>query len=236
MNFLSAKWENLIMANYTVDPAILLPYLPNGVELDSFNGNTYVSLVGFMFLNTKIFKLPIPYLGSFEEINLRFYVKRKVGNEYRRGVVFINETIPFKAVAWVANRLYKEAYISIPTQHQWEIGDTHKKITYQWKVNGQWNLIATNALAQSNPMTAGSEEAYIFEHYYGYTKISEQVSQEYQIHHPQWRTHQVTDFKINCDFEHTYGPHFKSLNGMPPSSVILAEGSPVSVGWKRHSF
>lgn len=236
MNFLSAKWENLIMANYAVNPAILLPYLPNGVELDSFNGNTYVSLVGFMFLNTKIFKVPIPYLGSFEEINLRFYVKRKVGNEYRRGVVFVNETIPFKAVAWVANRLYKEAYISIPTQHQWEIGDTHKKIAYQWKVNGQWNSIATNALAQSNPMEAGSEEAYIFEHYYGYTKISEQVSQEYQIHHPQWRTHQVTDFKINCDFEHTYGPHFKSLNSLSPSSVILAEGSPVSVGWKRHSF
>jgi len=236
MNFLSAKWENLIMANYAVDPAILLPYLPNGVELDSFNGNTYVSLVGFMFLNTKIFKVPIPYLGSFEEINLRFYVKRKVGNEYRRGVVFVNETIPFKAVAWVANRLYKEAYISIPTRHQWEIGDTHKKIAYQWKVNGQWNSIATDALVQSNPMKAGSEEAYIFEHYYGYTKISEQVSQEYQIHHPQWRTHQVTDFKINCDFEHTYGAHFKSLNSLSPSSVILAEGSPVSVGWKRKSF
>ena len=105
--FMNARWENLIMANYTIDPEILKPYIPNGVELDLFEGKAFVSLVGFLFRKSRIFGIPIPLLGSFEEINLRFYVKRKEGNQYKRGVVFINETVPYKPVAWLANKLYK---------------------------------------------------------------------------------------------------------------------------------
>ena len=99
--FLSAQWENLIMANYEVNPDILRPYLPRGVELDFYNNKTYVSLVGFMFNKTSLFKIPIPFLGTFEEINLRFYVKKVDGNTNKRGVVFINETVPYKMVAWL---------------------------------------------------------------------------------------------------------------------------------------
>ena len=101
--FLTARWENLIMANYEVNPDVLLPYLPKGVELDFFDGKTYVSLVGFMFKKTKIFHIPIPFLGTFEEVNLRFYVKRTEGDTIKRGVVFINETVPSQLVAWLAN-------------------------------------------------------------------------------------------------------------------------------------
>jgi uncharacterized protein YqjF (DUF2071 family) len=108
--FLTAKWQNLIMVNYEIDPSYLLPYLPNGVELDYFQGKSYISLVGFLFKDSKIFNIPIPFLGTFEEVNLRFYVIRKVGNSIRRGVVFINETVPNKTVAYVANKLYKEQY------------------------------------------------------------------------------------------------------------------------------
>ena len=97
--FLSARWENLIMANYAVDPGILKPYLPHGVELDFYNNKTYVSLVGFMFKQTSLFNIPIPFIGTFEEINLRFYVKRVEGDSIKRGVVFINETVPYKIVA-----------------------------------------------------------------------------------------------------------------------------------------
>ena len=97
--FLSARWENLIMANYAVPPEVLLPYLPKGVELDFYQDKTYVSLVGFMFKKTSLFSIPIPFLGTFEEINLRFYVKRVEKNSIKRGVVFINETVPYKMVA-----------------------------------------------------------------------------------------------------------------------------------------
>jgi len=130
-DFLKANWENIVMANYVVPPEVLMTYLPIGCDLDFYKEKTYVSLVGFMFKNTSVFNLPIPWLGTFEEINLRFYVKRKEGNQIKRGVVFINETIPYKAVAWVANQLYKEHYTSIPTKNNISLSSTGKKIEYQ---------------------------------------------------------------------------------------------------------
>ena len=236
MNFLEAKWENLIMANYAVDPNVLIPYLPKGVELDSFEGKFYASLVGFMFNKTKIFNVPIPYLGSFEEINLRFYVVRKDGDALKRGVVFINETVPYAPVAWMANYLYKEHYTAIKTKHKWELTDTSKKINYSWKKDKKWNSIQVNAQSNSNSMKTGSVESFIFEHYFGYTRVNEHKTLEYGINHPSWKINQVIDHSINCDFEEMYGSDFAFLNGQQPDNVILAEGSDISVQWKRNAF
>jgi uncharacterized protein YqjF (DUF2071 family) len=221
MNFLEAKWENLIMANYAVDPTILIPYLPKGVELDSFEGKCYVSLVGFMFNKTKIFNVPIPYLGSFEEINLRFYVVRKDGDTLKRGVVFINETVPYAAVAWMANYLYKEHYTAVKTKHDWELTDTSKKINYSWKKNKKWNTIQVNAQSKSNSMKNGSIEAFIFEHYFGYTRVNENKTLEYGINHPSWKINQVIDYRIDCDFEKMYGSDFAFLNAQQPDMSYL---------------
>ena len=236
MNFLEAKWENLIMANYAVDPKVLIPYLPKGVELDSFEGKFYVSLVGFMFNKTRIFKFPIPYLGSFEEINLRFYVIRKHEGKIKRGVVFINETVPFAPVAWMANYLYKEHYTAVKTKHHWHLTDTLKTIDYSWEKDKKWNNIRVNAHSQGNAMKAGSVEAFIFEHYFGYTRVDEHKTLEYRINHPSWKINQVIDHSIDCDFEKMYGTDFAFLNSQQADHVILAEGSDVSVKWKRISI
>lgn len=134
--FLTADWQNSIMANYEIAPAILTLYLPKGVELDYYSGKAYVSLVGFLFKDSCIFKVPIPMLDTFEEVNCRFYVIRKIGNRYRRGAVFINETVANKMVAWLANVLYKEHYIAIPTKHTWTITEIKKELAYSWKVKG----------------------------------------------------------------------------------------------------
>ena len=233
MNFLEAKWENLIMANYAVDPNVLIPYLPRGVELDSFEGKFYVSLVGFMFNKTRIFKVPIPYLGSFEEINLRFYVVRKQEEKTKRGVVFINETVPYAPVAWMANYLYKEHYTAVKTKHSWELTDSLKRIDYSWKKSNKWNNIRVNAQSQGSAMKAGSVEAFIFEHYFGYTRVNQNKTLEYRINHPSWKINQVIDHSIDCDFEKMYGSDFAFLNEQQPDNVILAEGSDVSVKWKR---
>jgi uncharacterized protein YqjF (DUF2071 family) len=234
--FLSARWENLIMANYEVNPDVLTPYLPNGVELDFYNGKTYVSLVGFMFNDTRLFQIPIPFLGTFEEINLRFYVTRLEGDNIKRGVVFINETVPYKLVAWIANKLYKEHYTAIPTKNSFQSSDHSKRIEYQWKINKEWNHLSVNASKANEQMPAGGVEEFIFEHYYGYTKINERVSQEYKVNHPRWMVNKVTDHSIHCDFRSMYGKDFSFLSDRQPESVILAEGSSVTVDWKRTSF
>lgn len=234
--FLSARWENLIMANYAVNPELLKPYLPNGVELDFYEDKTYVSLVGFMFKQTSLFNIPIPFLGTFEEINLRFYVKRVEGDSIKRGVVFINETVPYKLVAWLANKLYKEHYIAIPTKNEIEITSLSKSIKYHWKINREWNHIAVNTSIENEQMLPGSIEEFIFEHYYGYTKINNQLSQEYKVDHPRWLVNKVIDHSIHCDFKSMYGNDFSFLSDRQPDSVTVAEGSPVTVKWKRTSF
>jgi uncharacterized protein YqjF (DUF2071 family) len=189
-----------------------------------------------MFKKTSLFHVPIPFLGTFEEINLRFYVKRVEGNTIKRGVVFINETVPYQLVAWIANKLYKEHYISIPTRNTVGISNLSKNISYQWKMNKEWNQITVNAAKENEPMQPGSMEEFIFEHYYGYTKINQQLTQEYKVNHPRWRVNKVSDYSIQCDFTAMYGNDFSFLNHQKPYTVILAEGSEVSVDWKRSSF
>lgn len=233
--FLKANWENLIMANYEVEPSVLKPYIPKGVELDFYNNKTYVSLVGFMFKKTSLFGVPIPFFGSFEEINLRFYVRKVDGKKIKKGVVFINETVPFKIVAHLANKLYKEHYISIPTKNTIDIGE-HKNIQYEWKMKDKWNSITVQADTSKNIIEPSSIEEFIFERYFGFTKLTHFSTQEYKIHHPKWMTHNILNNNIDCDFGTMYGEAFSNLNNQMPNSIIMAEGSQVAVNWKRIQF
>jgi uncharacterized protein len=100
--FLTAEWRRLVMANFEIDGDALAPFVPSGVELDVWRGRNYVSLVGFLFLKTRVLGAAVPWHENFEEVNLRFYVRRKVGAEWRRGVVFVKEIVPRRLIAWTA--------------------------------------------------------------------------------------------------------------------------------------
>jgi uncharacterized protein YqjF (DUF2071 family) len=232
--FLKANWENIIMANYVIEPKILQPFLPKGVELDLYDGKCYVSLVSFMFKKTKLFNIPIPYFGTFEEINLRFYVCRKEGNTIKRGVVFINETIPYSIVAWIANKLYKEHYTVVPTKHKIQTDVHHKKVRFEWLLDKKWNSIYVEAKTEAVEMKQNSLEKFIFEHYYGYTKVDQNKTEEYKLQHPSWLVHKVIDFRIDCNFKKMYGESFSFLNNKEPDAVFIAKGSAVAIEWKRN--
>ncbi len=118
--FLTAQWRKLIMAQYEVAPELLRPRLPPGLELDLYGGRCFVSLVGFLFDRVRIVGLPIPFHTQFEEVNLRFYVRRPMPDgSYRRGVVFLSEIVPRAAITAVARTLYGEAYSTARTAHEW---------------------------------------------------------------------------------------------------------------------
>lgn len=235
-HFLKANWEQIIMANYEVPDTVLLPYLPAGVELDTYQGKSYVSLVGFMFSSTRIFNLPIPFFGTFEEINLRFYVKKQENGQLKRGVVFINETVPYAIVAWMANALYKEHYVAVKTKHDWSFDKQNKQINYAWRVNNNWNHISVNASTHSHEMDKGSFEEFIFEHYFGFTKINKTTTEEYSINHERWKVNEVNKVAISCNFTAMYGNDFAFLNRVEPTAVFITNGSSVAVDWKRTRF
>lgn len=229
MSFLTAEWRKLALANYVVHPDVLLPYLPYKTELDIWQGKCYVSLVGFMFANTRLLGVPIPFHTNFEEVNLRFYVRYKDGNEWKRGVVFIKEIVPRHAIAFIANTLYKEHYQTMPMRHLWQQNNGVQLVQYDWKYNQKWQSIQVNASLQTQAIDEGSETEFITEHYWGYTQIDAQQTYEYQVTHPRWEQYAVKNYQINVDFGLVYGKDFAFLNQLEPHSVMLAEGSGITV-------
>lgn len=228
-NFLTAEWRKLLLINYAVDPALLLPYLPYKTELDFWKGKAYVSLVGFRFINTRLKGWRIPFHSSFEEINLRFYVRYRDGDEWKRGVCFIKEIVPRPTLTLVANSFYRENYVTCPTRHRISLQEDALEISYSWKHKGQWDKIEVRAASEGMKMAEGSEEEFITEHYWGYTKLNENLTSEYQVAHPRWMTYPVLHYSLNVRFGDLYGNEFGMLKDMLPDSVMLAEGSQIAV-------
>lgn len=226
--FLTAEWRKLAMANYVVDEAVLQHYVPAGTVLDTWDGRCYVSLVGFMFLNTKLKGFTIPCHSNFEEVNLRFYVRHEKEGEVRRGVVFIKELVPRAALTLVANRVYNENYQTVPMRHNWKMSGNQLQVEYHWWQK-DWNSFTVLASPNAMDIAEGSEEEFITEHYWGYTKITGSITSEYQVTHPRWQVYPVEDYLINVDFGNVYDDEFAFLKYRKPVSVMLAEGSAISV-------
>ena len=227
--FLTAEWKYLALVNYLVDPKILVPYLPNGTELDKYNGNHFVSLVGFRFLNTRLKGIPIPFHTNFEEINLRFYVKRKSGGQWRRGVVFIKEIVPKKMIAFIANNLYNEKYIVLKTKSELKFENSSpSQIKYLWKVNNNWNYIYISLDKEKKELLADSEQQFISEHYWGYS-CGNGVTTEYRVEHPKWNYWDSINTEIKVDTAKLYGSEFAEILSCKPHSAFLAEGSEITV-------
>lgn len=233
MSFLTAQWKNLIMANYIVNPETLQNYLPAGTELDFWNGNCYVSLVGFLFKDTKILGFSIPKHTDFEEVNLRFYVKRFENGQWKRGVVFIQEIVPKKAISFIANTFYRENYKTLVMQHENQLKAEIRKVSYSWEKQKKNNHITVNAYDFASIIEEGSEAEFITEHYFGYTKYNEKTTYEYEVKHPKWKQYLIKSFEIKIDFKNIYGNNFAFMNELNPTSVFLAKGSEISVENKR---
>lgn len=233
MSSLEAEWRNLAIVNYEVDPLLLDTFVPKGTILDLWNGKCYVSLVAFMFRNTKILGFKIPFHVDFEEVNLRFYVKYNDNNQLKRGVVFIKEIVPKVAISLIANTLYHEHYETMPMLHSWNDLKEKKQISYSWKNKGEWNKFFLEATSAKKEIEPGSKEEFITEHYWGYTKVNDRTTFEYEVVHPKWKISNVLNHQISVDFESLYGKKFKHLNFQIPQSLMLAEGSEIKVESKR---
>ena len=233
MSFLKAEWRNLAIANYCIDKNYLTEFVPVGTELDLWNEKCYISLVGFMFKNTKILGIKIPFHVDFEEVNLRFYVKSFENGEWKRGVVFIKEIVPKRAITFVANTIYNENYETMPMSHNWSENEDSRIVEYKWTKSGIENKFQITASNESFEIISGSETEFITEHYWGYSKANNEKSNEYEVTHPKWSAYKVKDYKIDVDFGTVYGEKFSFLNSLKPDSVMLAEGSEITVESKK---
>jgi uncharacterized protein YqjF (DUF2071 family) len=231
--FLTAEWRWLAMLNYEVDPVILKPRVPRGTELDGWQGRTFVSMVGFRFLDTRVRGWAIPFHRNFEEVNLRFYVRRLGDDGWRRGVVFVRELVPRWAIATLARLVYGENYLALPMRHRLDLPQGEASIRglveYGWQHKGRWNALSARISGAARPPIPGSQEEFITEHYWGYASQRDGGTVEYRVEHPPWPVWRSSDCALDCDVAALYGPEFApSLSGAP-ASAFVAVGSPVFV-------
>jgi uncharacterized protein YqjF (DUF2071 family) len=229
--FLSAEWRDLAMLNYEFDPRLVQGYVPRGTEVDSFGGKVLVSLVGFRFLRTKLFGvLPFPFHANFDEVNLRFYVRRRDSDgEERRGVVFIKEIVPKRAVAQLARLAYGENYSRYQMRHRVSAAGAAKSAEYEWRLRTSWAKLHAEAEGEPAYPGDGSIEQFITEHYWGYSAQRDGSTVEYHVTHPQWRVWRSARAGFEGDAAETYGSAFAEVLERSPDSAFIADGSPVVV-------
>lgn len=228
-NLLTCQWRKLALANYIVPPEVVEKYLPAHTKLDFYNGNCFVSLVGFQFKNVEIANIPVPEFSDFEEINLRFYVKRFDGAKWQKGTVFISEIVDKEALSFLAKTFFKENYQTHPTDQEIKETENSLDVKYSWQLNDEWQhlQVKTNKIASS--YDADTETEFLLDRPFGYGKVDEKTSNEYSIAHTSWETYLVKEYSIKVDFAKQFGAVFSILTSMVPHSVILAEGSSIDV-------
>lgn len=228
--FLTAEWRWLVMLNYEMDPALLRPLVPAGTELDAWGGVTYASVVGFLFRRTRVLGVPIPFHRTFEELNLRFYVRRKGPEGWRRGVVFVKEVVPRFAIAAVARWIYNENYVALPMRHRVALSaETGGSLEYGWRTGGRWSTVRAEVRGPARPLAEGSEEEFITEHYWGYARQRDGGCVEYQVEHPRWNVWRAESAALDADVAGLYGPAFAAPLSAAPRSALVADGSAVVV-------
>ena len=215
----------LAMLNYETDPALVSPLVPAGCELDTWNGRTFLSVVGFLFLRTRVRGVPIPFHRDFEEVNLRFYVRHKAGEGWRRGVVFVKELVPRWAIAWVARTVYHENYVALPMRHEM----AGSRLRYGWRPDRDWEGLAVTITGQPETPPEDAEESFITEHYWGYAAQPGGGTMEYQVEHPRWAVWQAESAALECDVRSLYGDAFAEPLSGEPTTAFVADGSPVIV-------
>lgn len=227
--FLTANWRYLAMLNFLVDPKIVAPLVPPGTEIDFENGETFLSVVGFLFLDTRLLGLPIPLHRDFEEVNLRFYVRKKSANTWRRGVVFVRELVPKRAIATIARTFYGEPYLAVPMKHQIDHVDLKLSVEYSWRRGkSKWESLKMSASGEPKPILAGSHPEFITEHYWGYTRVRAGCS-EYRVEHSRWKIWNADSLELSADVASLYGDQFVESLIAAPRSAFIADGSPIQV-------
>ena len=230
--FLTAEWRYLAMLNYEITPEVLTRFLPRGTELDTDGGKTYVSVVGFRFLSTRLLGWPIPFHGDFEELNLRFYVRRIEGATVKRGVVFVREIVPRWAIARTARLAYNEPYVALPMGHRIELAPGTSdplRVEYTWSAEPHVGRLMARCEGDALPLIEGSHAQFIAEHYWGYAMQRDGGTVEYEVAHPPWRIWTVNGTEFNADVAELYGREFVEVLKGKPASAFVAEGSAVTV-------
>ena len=231
---LVADWQNPLLFSWTVDPAVLQPITPAGLELDYWQDSTYVSLVGVRFESVRVFGLPAPP-RAYDEINLRFYVRRPAaGGDPQPGVVFIRQAVPHRLTAFVARACYGEPFIAAPTAHQFDPpapgpAGLPRRVEYRLFRRGRWHEFWAEADYAPETPAPGSLAEFLTRRYWGYNGKPRSRSRAYRLTRPDWPVRPASHWGITPDFSDVYDAPLSTSMREAPASILLATGSKAAV-------
>jgi uncharacterized protein YqjF (DUF2071 family) len=223
------------MLNYRVSPDLIASLVPKGVTLDLRDGSAMMSMLGFRFLNARVLGVSIPFHANFNEVNLRFYVRREVAGETRRGVVFVKEIVPRSAVALMARAMYNEPYAVMDIRHSVpavaRVAGTPGVVEYSFHQQSRWSRIAVTPAGKPQEIPRGSEEEFVSVRHWGYTRQRDGGTIEYQVEHQRWSTWETSDARLEADLVPLYGARFAEALNRRADSAYLADGSAITVSF-----
>jgi uncharacterized protein YqjF (DUF2071 family) len=227
---MSADFHYLVFLNYKVERNLLASRIPEGVQLQLFNGTAYLSIVAFLFKNLQVAGIPAPFHQEFEEVNLRFYVKQHSAAAEKRGVVFIREIVPKTLLASAARILFNEKFIRVPMSHHFDIRENQlNSVEYRWRTEHQENYVrATYENLWTFP-EPNSAEHFFTARPHRFTRRKDGTTNEMVMEHPLWRTTPVLDVKTEFEIPDIFGTEFVPYLTLRPASAFIAEGSAVTL-------
>ena len=231
--FISGELRHVAMLNFEIEPEALSPHVPRCTELDSWQGKTFVSMVGSLFVRPRVFGFPLMLQRRFAKVDLRFYVRRETSKGTRRGVVFIKQMVPKQAIAAVGRCLHGEAFVALPMDYRVDLselsGTSRGSIEYKWYHHGRWNGFHIEIKNGAGFSLQDSEEEFTMDRYWGYSALPDGSCLEYRIEHPKWRLWESSATAFTCEDPEAFGQDLGSCLIRSPSSAFVAEGSPVTL-------
>lgn len=183
------EWNNAVFLHWKLPSTVLRPLIPEGLELDDFEGQSWISLVAFTMEKIRPAYLPSwSFISDFHEINLRTYVI----HDHKPGVFFLNIEAEKSLSAWISRKLsglpYEKSKITrLPGSYQ--------------SVNTRkgFNLDATFEIGKQIT-TKTPLERWLTERYSLYLEKNKQLFR-YDIHHKEWALNEIKINKLSCQYQ-----------------------------------
>lgn len=227
--FLTAVWSDICSATFAAPPSLLRERVPDPLELETRNGDAFVSLVAFDFEETTFWKVGWPGFRAFPAVHMRFYVRF----DGHRGVMFLRELVPQPFVAWLAGVFFHEPYESTPMESRVVRPDGRIEARYEWSYSGSIHRMQMRAPDEPGLPDDDSDERLFTQPRYGFGTDASGDPIAYELEHSDWEIFPVESYKLDVDWGEVFGHDWAFLGERTPMSVALAAGSEVEVYSKR---
>jgi uncharacterized protein len=180
---MTQSWHDLLFAHWPVSVRELRERVPAGLELDLFDSQAWLGIVPFHMTNVAPRFTPnIPFVSSFNELNVRTYVAR----DGKPGVYFFSLDADSHLAVSVARSMFHLPYFAARMSVQVQ-GDTIQYASRRTSDGARAELsVSYRPSGRVFEALRGTLEHFLTERYCLYTVDGSFKAHRLDIHHPPW--------------------------------------------------